>query len=135
MRVGYLSEANLADAILEICRALQNFDFHPHKENGDVATIHLREKDGVLLGGHDDLRLPLFASVNHVDDLLLGEAVVVGETLRIDQLGANIDEALFEAFRLGDATERCDPFSVQKLETEPLASKNILEIERMVNAF
>ena len=45
----------------------------------EVAPVKFREADGVLLGGDDEFRLPFFAAVDDVENLLLGEAVVVGE--------------------------------------------------------
>jgi len=78
---------------------LRIFDFHPHEINGQIAPVNFGETDGVLLGGDNDLGLALFAAVDDVEDFLLGETVVIGEPLGIDQFGAQLEEALLEAFR------------------------------------
>ena len=96
-------QADFAHAIIEVLGAAQDFYFDAHEIDGEVAAVNFRETDGVFLGGDDDLGLAFFAAVDDVEDFLLGETVVIGETLGINQFGAELDEALLKAFRLGEA--------------------------------
>src|SRR6185369_16214636 len=129
------SETNLADAILEIVGAADDFDFNAHEQDGQVAAVQLRNANGILLGGQDDFGLPFFSTIDGVQDFLLGKAVVIGEPLGINQFGAQGHEALLKAFRLGNAAERRHLSLLQQIQTVLFAGKNILEIQRMMNAF
>src|ERR1039457_3372185 len=100
-----------------------------------VAPVNLREAHGVLLRGDDDLGLAFLAAVDGVEDFLLREAVMVHETLGIDEFAAEFYQALFEAFRLGDAAQRRDFFALEKIQAFPFAAEHILEIQRMMHAF
>src|SRR6185437_13667911 len=46
-RVHRSSEADFAHAILKIFRATEDFYFHTHEVNGQVASIELREPHGI----------------------------------------------------------------------------------------
>ena len=61
--------------------------------------------------------------------------MVVGKALGIDQLRAEPDEALLEAFGLGDAAERGDLAPLERVQPETLAGKHIFEIQRVMNTF
>src|ERR1039458_8432886 len=127
-------QADFAHAIREILGAVEDFYFYPHEIDGQIAPVDFRKTDGVLLRGDDDFGLALFAAVDDVEDFLLGEAVVIGEALGIDQVGAQFDEALLEAFRLGDAAQGGDAFAFHEFQPPLFAGENILKVERVVNA-
>src|SRR5262245_50625194 len=59
-----LTEANLANAVVEVLGALQNLDFHAHEVDGQVAPVDLRKAHGVLLGREDHLRLLFLAAID-----------------------------------------------------------------------
>ena len=75
------------------------------------------------------------AAIDGVENFLLGEAMVVGETFRVNQFAAEFDEALLETFRLGDAAQRRDFFPLQQFQALPFAGENVFEIKRVMNAF
>ncbi len=103
-----LAEADLAHAILEVIRAAEDLDLDAHELNRQVAPVDLGEAHRVLLRGDNGVGLALLAAVDGVQDFLLGEAMVIGEPLGIDQLRAELDEALLEALRLRNAAQGRD---------------------------
>jgi hypothetical protein len=90
------SKANLPHTILEVRRATEDFDFHAHKKHRQIPAIDLGEPNGIFLGGDDGLGLALFAPVDDVENFLLGEPVVIGKPLGINQLRADLDKARTE---------------------------------------
>src|SRR5271168_511153 len=129
-----LAETDFPDAILEVIGARNNFDFHPHEINRQIAPVNLRKTHGVLLSGQDELRLPLLAAVDGVQDLLLGEPVMIREALGVNQLAAELHQALLKTLRLRDAAQRRDFFPDQKIQSGTFAAENVLEIQRLVHA-
>src|SRR5438552_10186103 len=119
---------------MEIFCAAQDFNFHPHEEDGQIAPINFRKSDGVLLGGDDGSGLALLAAVDHVEDFLLRETVVVGKTLGIDQFSSLTHQAFFETLRLGDAAQRSYFATFDILQAELLAGGDVLKIKRMLDA-
>jgi hypothetical protein len=73
------AKTNFAHTIIKVPGAAQDFDFHAHEINGQIAAVQLGEADGVFLGGDDDMGLAFYAAIDGVEDFLLGEAVVIGE--------------------------------------------------------
>jgi hypothetical protein len=134
--MGWVSvQTDFAHAIVKVLRAAEDFDFHAHEIDRQVAAVNFREAHGVLLGGDDEFRLPFLGAVDDVEDFLLGEAVVVGEPFAVDQFGAQFDQALLEALRLGDAAQSeatRRPFI--SLQAHLFAGENVLEVKRMMNA-
>ena len=92
-------ETDLSHAILKILRALKDADFNAHEVDGQIPTIDLWEPDGVLLGGDNHVRLPRFATVDGVENFLLGEPVVINKPFRINEITSKGDQALLETFR------------------------------------
>src|SRR5436190_1077443 len=124
--IGSISstKTDLADALVEVPRPGQDFDLHPHEIDGEIAPVDPREANGVFLGGDNHLGLLLLASINGVQNLLLGEAMMVGETLAVNQLGALPGQAFFETFRLRDAAEGSDPSPLNQREFMAFAGEN-----------
>ena len=60
---------------------------------------------------------------------------MVHEALGIDQFRAERNEALLETFRLRDAAEGRDFFAAQKIQGFSFTGENVLEVQRMMNAF
>src|SRR5262245_8223650 len=128
------TKADLADAVMEVLCSAQDFDLHPHEIDGQIPPIDLWKAHRVLLGGDDGCGLAFLASVDHVQDFLLSETMMIGEALGVNQFRALCDQAFLEALRLGNAAQGSHLAALQKLQTELIACKNILEIERMMNA-
>ena len=63
------------------------------------------------------------------------EPVMVGEALGIDQFAAQGEQAMLKAFRLGNPAQGSDLFVFEKSQTLAFPSKDVLEIERVMNAF
>jgi len=132
---GNLAEADFADAIVEVIGPGKDFNFDAHEVDGEVAAVDFGKADGVFLGSDDGLGLAFLAAVNGVENFLLGEAMVVGEALGIDEFGAEVDQALLETFGLGDRAEGSDFAGFEKLEAKALAREDVFEVKRVVNAF
>src|SRR5438477_9433725 len=96
------TKTNLAHTIVKIFRAAQNFNFYPHEVNWEVAPINFWKAHRVFLRGQDGAGLALFAAVDHVEHFLLGETMMIGKTLGIDQLSALLDQTFFKTLRLGN---------------------------------
>ena len=122
------------DAVVKVFGPAEDFDFHAHEIDGQVAPVDFREAHGVLLSGDDGVRLAFFAAVDDVQHLLLAEPVMVGEAFGIDQLTAEFDEASFEALRLGDAAERGDLLLLEQFQVVALAGEDVLKIKRVMHA-
>ena len=120
---------------MEVIGPSKDFDFYAHEVDGEVTAVDFRKADGVFLGGDDGLGLAFLAAVNGVKDFLLGEAMVVGEAFGIDELGAEVDQALLETFGLCDRTERGDFSGFEEVKAEAFAREDILEVKGVVNAF
>src|SRR5262249_40588140 len=78
--------------------------------------------------------LSLLAAVDRVQNFLLGKAMVIGETLGIDQFAAEMDQALFKTFGLRDAAKRSHFPRFQSFQVQAATGKDVFEIERVVNA-
>src|SRR5579862_9436205 len=102
------SETDFADAVLEVVGAADDFDFDAHEENREIASVDFREAHGILLSGDNHLGLAFLAAIDHVEDFLLREPVMVGEALGINEFGAAIDQIVLEAFRLRDSAQGRD---------------------------
>ena len=100
-----LPEADFAHAIVETIGAVHNFDLDAHEVNGQIAAVDFGKADGVFLSGNDGFSLAFFASVDGIKNLLLREAMVIGEAFGIDEFCPNADEVLLEALRLSDAAQ------------------------------
>ena len=92
-------ETDLSHAILKVFRAFKDSDFDAHEVDGQIPTIDLWKPDGVLLGGDNHVRLPRFATVDGVENFLLGEPVVINKPFRINEITSKGDQALLETFR------------------------------------
>jgi hypothetical protein len=79
-----LMETDLMHTFPEIFGATQNFNFHPHEINRQVPSVQFGESDRIFLSGEDDFSLADFAAVDDIENLLLGEAVMVCEAFGID---------------------------------------------------
>src|ERR1700722_7707776 len=128
MIIAVLFETNFSDAILEVVRAADDFNFHAHEKDRQVAPVNFGKTHGILLRGDDDFRLPLFATIDGVQDFLLAASVMVGEALGINQCRSQRNEALFKTVRLRNAAERSDLFSVKKIQRFAFPSKKVLKI-------
>ncbi len=124
----------MANAVLKILGAAEDADLDAHEAEGEVAAVDFGETDRVFLGCEDDVGLALFAAVDGVEDFLLGEAVVIGEAFGVDEVGSEVGEGLFEAFRLGDTAEGGDFFTPDELEVESFSAEDIFEVEGVVDA-
>src|ERR1051326_1615638 len=127
------AEANLAHAVIEIFGAAQNFNFYPHEVNRQIAAVNLGKAHRVFLGSNNGGGLALLAPVDRVQDLLLSEAVVIGKAFSIDQFRSLPHQALFKAFRLGDATQGGYFAPFDQSQAALFASENIFKVERMMN--
>src|SRR5688572_26382926 len=96
------AKTDLPDAILEVLGAGQDFDFHAHEIDGEIAPVDFGKADRVFLGGDDGQGLALSAAVDGVQDFLLRKAMVVGKSLAVDQFSAEAGQAFLEALRLGN---------------------------------
>src|SRR6266545_8159727 len=131
---GMSAEANLANAVVEILRALENLDLDAHEIDRQVAPIDLREAHGVLLGCENHLGLLLLAAVDGVEDLLLGEAVMVGKAFRVNQFDSLVAQAVLEALRLRDSAECGDTAAFDQFQPVPRAGEDVLEVKGGVDA-
>src|SRR5580765_4154904 len=77
--VAHSAKADLPHAVIEILRAADDADFHPHKIDRQVAPVDLRKTDRILLRGDNRRSHSLFAAIEGVQDLLLRKAMMVGE--------------------------------------------------------
>src|SRR4051812_41213421 len=98
-----LAETDFSDAILKVIGAVEDLNFHAHKVNGKIAAIDLGEAHRILLRGDDKFRLAFLATIDGVEDFLLGKTVMIGKTFRVNEAAAKAGEALFETFGLGNA--------------------------------
>jgi hypothetical protein len=73
------AEADLADAILKVFGALEDFYFDAHEIDRQIAAIDFGEAHGVLLRGNDGDGLAFFAAVDRIQDFLLRKTVMIGE--------------------------------------------------------
>lgn len=128
-------EADLSDTIAEIFGAFEDFDFDAHEVDREVAAVEFGEADGVFLGGDDEVGLAFDATVDDVEDFLLSEPVVVGEAFGVDEFAAEFAEAVFETFGLGDTADGGDLFILEEVEVGLLSGEDILEEERVMDAF
>ena len=90
--------------------------------------VNFRKTYGVFLCRDDDFRLSFFAAIDGVQDFLLAESVMVGEALGINQFRSQRNKALFKTFRLRNAAERSDLFSVKKIQRFAFPGKKVLKI-------
>ena len=120
---------------MEILGAGENTDFDAHEVNGQIAAVEFRESDGVFLGGDDALGLSFLAAVDGVEDFLLGVTVMIGEAFGVNELGAEVDEAGFEALGLGDAAEGGDPAPLEQGQALAFGGEDVLEVKGMMDAF
>ena len=77
-------EANLPDTILKILCPLEYLDFHPHEIDEKVTPVYFWEPDGVLLRGDNKVRQSGFATIDYVQDFLLGEAMMIHKPLGVN---------------------------------------------------
>jgi hypothetical protein len=56
----------LTDTLLKILCTLNYLYFHPHEVDGQIAPVDLREADGILLGGDNEVREPGFSTVDDI---------------------------------------------------------------------
>jgi hypothetical protein len=129
-----LSEADFADAILKVFGAAEDFDFDAHEVNRQIAPINLGKSNGVLLRRDNRFSKFLFAAIDAFDDFELGESMVIGEFARIDQLRAELNQAFLEALGLRNPAQRGNLSALKEVEPDTVASKNVFEVERMMNA-
>src|SRR6185437_554117 len=130
-----LAEADFSHAILEVIRAGHDLDFDTHEKDRQIAPVNLGKTHRVLLRRDDHLRLPLFAAVDGVQDLLLRKTMVIGKALGINQFTAAADEVMLKTFRLRDAAERSDLAALDEAEVRALAREHVFEIKRVMHAF
>src|SRR3954468_12658400 len=135
MKPASSPETDLPHAIIEVFGSSQNFDFHPHKIDGQVAAINFWKAHRVLLRCNDRVCLPFLATIHRVQHFLLRETMMIRESFGVDQLRAQVYQAPFEGFWLGNSAERGHFLGFKEIQTLSLARENILEIEGMMNAF
>src|SRR6266404_4868604 len=128
------TETNLADAILEIIRSIQDFDLNAHEIDRQIAPIDLWKTHGVFLGGNDVLGLALFTSIDGVEHFLLRKTMMICEALGINQFRPKLHQTLFEALRLSNTTEGGHPAASQNLQSRSLPGENVLQIQRVMDA-
>src|SRR5260221_9294213 len=66
------TKTNLTHTIVEVLGTRHDLNFHSHEINRQIAPVNFREADGVLLRGDDGGGLTFLASIDSVQDLLLG---------------------------------------------------------------
>src|SRR6185312_17487297 len=93
----------------------------------------LRKAHGILLRRDDGVGLAFLAPVDDIQHLLLSEPVVVGKTLRVNELAADLREAQFEAFRLCNPTERGDLPALDQIEAMSFAREYVFEVKRVMH--
>ena len=88
---------------------IQEGDFHPEEQNGDVARREWGEADGILFRG-DECESPTGSGTGQ-GILHFGrhKPVVIGEGALVNNLGSQLDQALEEAFRHGDTGHGSHP--------------------------
>ena len=74
------------------------------------------------------------AAVDHVEDFLLGVAMVVGVAFGVDDVGAEASEALLEALGDGDAGDGADVEVLEDVEGMVVAGEDVNEVEGLVGA-
>jgi len=88
---------------------IQEGDFHPKEQNGDIARREWGESDGILFRG-DEGKSPTGASASQ-GILHFGrhKPVVIGEGSLVNNFGPKLNQAIEEAFRHGDAGHSSNP--------------------------
>jgi hypothetical protein len=59
-----------------------DLDFHAHEVDGQVSAVELGKADRILLRSDKHVCAALLASVHGIQDLLLGESVMIGVASR-----------------------------------------------------
>jgi len=78
---GFSSETDFADAILKVVRAADDLNFHAHEKKSADRAGQFSESAPRPFACDDDLRLAFFPRLMAFKNLLLCEAVMVGEAL------------------------------------------------------
>jgi len=79
--MGSSSETDPVHAIIEPACARDDLDLDAHEVDRQIASIELRETNGVLLGRDEDLGPAFLAAIDGIQQLLLGEAVMIAKLL------------------------------------------------------
>src|SRR3954463_2542897 len=87
-----LAETDLADAVVEVGGAFEDFDFDAHEENAEVASIQFGETDRVFLSRDDQVGLAFLAAVDDVENFLLRKAVMIGEAFGVNEFATEPDQ-------------------------------------------
>ena len=98
----------LADLDLEGFGLIQQRDFYPQEQNGDVARGEGWKTNGVLLRRNESQSPSSPGTREGVLHLRSVEPVVVGKGALINNLGAQFDQSLKKAFGNGDAGDCSD---------------------------
>ena len=126
--------AHPVDAAVESVVTADDVDLDPQEVDGQGAFAKAREPDGILFGGDDRAGAAGLAALEHLGDLALAEAVMIGVAARVDQFDAKFAQALLETFRLGDAGDHADAEVLQEGERDDIVGEDFLEMERLVRA-
>ena len=127
--------ADPGDSIIEILGSINDANLHAEKINWNIAPIDFWESDGIFFGRQNRFGAAAKAAIDHVEDFLLGVPVMVGIAAPVDDVGAEVAEAILETFRCSNARERSHVEVLQRRERGLLAGKDILNVERLVGAF
>ena len=104
-----LAAADLVDEGLPALLAFDDFDLHAEKIDRHFRALKsIRKAHAVFLGRHDHVQVPANRPLHKVTQLFIAEAVVIGETLRDDQLRAQRSQLVLKALRPRDPADRPD---------------------------
>src|SRR6185437_9271273 len=127
------AKTDFLHAVVKVLGSAENLDLDPHEVNREVAAVDLRKAHGILLRRDDGVGLAFLAPVDDIQHLLLSEPMVVGKTLRVNELAADLREAQFEAFRLCNPTERGDLPALDQIEAMAFAREYVFEVKRVMH--
>ena len=131
-----LAKANLADTILKVFCAADDFDFDAHEVNRKIAAIKFWESHSIFLGSDDHLGVAFFGAIDGIENFLLRESMMVGESFAVGDFRPKLDEAFLKTFRLSDCAECGDFFASEKIQRlSIICIEGVLKIERVVDAF
>ena len=114
--------------------AADDVDFDAEKVDGQRPLAEAGKADGILFRRDHGPGAARLAPLEHPGDLAFAEAMMVGEAAGINQLDAQLAQALLEALRLGDAGNHADAQVFEEGERHDFVRENFLEVERLVRA-
>ena len=127
-------KTDLLDAVLKVSGPFDDLDFHSHEIDWKIPAIEFRKSYCVFLSCDEDFRFATHTTIDDVKHFLLGVAVVVSKTALINNLITKTNQALFETFRLSNATDGGQTSMPHPLQRKLFSGKKILKEEWMMHA-